>query len=280
MGECELSTGDVKSLKDMARRMRMKMLKMALDAGPNGAHLGGAMSCVEILAVLYGAVMKIDPARPDAPDRDRFIPSKAHCVLAYYSALAEAGLITEDDAATFEKNGTSFAGHPARSLKKGIEFTGGSLGQAMPYAIGVSLALRASGRTSRTFVLLGDGECDEGSNWEAFMAASHFGLDNITIIIDKNDLQYDGPTDEIMKIGELDKKLASFGWIVRSVDGHDAAELLDALRSPSAKGPSAIIAQTVKGKGVSFMENVREWHHSRLTQTQYDAAVAEVERSA
>lgn len=274
-----MSDVDIQRLKEMALRMRQNILKMALAAGPHGAHLGGALSCVEILAALYGCVMKIDPSRPSSPDRDRFIPSKGHCVLAYYTALFEIGLLTQDDIASFETNGTSFAGHPAQNIDKGIEFTGGSLGQAMPFAVGIALALKKRSQTSRTFVLLGDGECDEGANWEAFMSASHFGLDNITVVIDKNDLQYDGPTREIMDIGDIADKLESFGWSTHTVDGHDLDALVRSLQERTAGRPNAIVAKTIKGKGVSFMENVREWHHARLTQAQYDAASAELERA-
>lgn len=264
-------------LRHMAKRMRLRALKMALGAGNNGAHLGPAMSCMEIFAVLYGSVLRFDVATPDWAQRDRLMVGKAHCVLAYYTALCEAGFIKEDELYTFEKNGTCLAGHPAADLAKGIEYSGGSLGQALPVAVGMAIDAKQRGCDHKVYVLLGDGECDEGSNWEAFMAAAHYRLDNLVVILDKNRLQYDGPTDEIMDLGAFDAKMRSFGWRVTEADGHDFGQLLDAFAVQPTDQPHIIIANTVKGKGVSFMENVREWHHSRLTPQQYDIAVAEVE---
>lgn len=263
-------------LRQMAKRMRLRALKMALDAGKNGAHIGPAMSCMEIFSVLYGNVMNFDVSNPYWAERDRFIASKAHCVLAYYAALCETGFLTEEELDTFEKNGTSLAGHPVADLEKGIEYSGGSLGQALPVGVGMAIDAKQKGRRHKIYILLGDGECDEGSNWEAFMAATHFGLDNLTVILDKNQLQYDGPTDEIMNLGDFSKKMKSFGWTVTEINGHDISELLDAFSLQPGGQPYMIIANTVKGKGVSFMENVREWHHARLTQKQYETAVAEV----
>lgn len=260
----------------MARRMRLRALAMALTAGRNGAHIGPAMSSMEIMAVLYGHVLRIDSDNPAAADRDRFIPSKAHCVLALYTALAEAGLLSDTDLVTFEKNGSFLTGHPSMNPKCGIEYSGGSLGMALGVCIGMALDAKQKKRDHRVFCLLGDGELDEGSNWEGFMSAAHFQLDNLVAIIDKNILQYDGPTEEIMALGDLGAKLQAFGWTVREVNGHDLGQLLEALGSSAAGRPLAVIANTVKGKGVSFMENVREWHHSTLSQAQYDQAVAEV----
>lgn len=263
-------------LTQMAKEMRLLALDMALGAGNNGSHLGPAFSCMEILAALYGEVMTFDINNPGCPQRDRFIASKAHCVLAHYTALAMVGFFSKDELATFEKNGTSLAGHPAADLKRGIEYSGGSLGQALPFGIGLAIDARQKNMKHRIFILLGDGECDEGSNWEAFLAAPHYKLDNLIAIIDKNKLQYDGATDEVMNLGDMAEKLNAFGWQVTECDGHNIGALLDAFSiHPNCK-PYAIIANTTKGKGVSFMENVREWHHSRITKEQYDVAVAEV----
>ena len=267
----------LRSLDKMCRRMRLSALKMALGAGNNGAHIGPALSCIEIMAVLYGEVMRIDPHNPQWFERDRFIASKAHCVLAHYTALQEAGFITPEELENFEHNGSFLAGHPSANLDKGLEYSGGSLGQALPVGIGMALDAKQKGRENRVYILLGDGECDEGSNWEAFMAAAHFRLDNLIAVIDKNTLQYDGTTDEIMGLGDLGAKLRAFGWAVSEIDGHNIRMLLDAFSVNPQDQPYAVIAHTVKGKGVSFMENVREWHHSRLTQQQYELAVAEVE---
>jgi transketolase len=266
----------VKRIENMAQRMRVNALSMALGAGRNGAHLGPAMSCMEILAVLYGDVLRYDTQNPEWKDRDRFLVSKAHCVLAYYTALSEAGFIKADELSTFEKEETSLAGHPAMDVNCGIEYSGGSLGMALPFGLGVALDAKRSERSHKIYVLLGDGECDEGSNWEAFLAAPHFGLDNLVVIIDKNKLQYDGTTDDVMCLGNLVDKLKAFGWYVVEIDGHDVASLLKTFSVDHTGKPYAIIANTVKGKGVSFMENVREWHHSVLSQSQYDAAIAEI----
>ena len=263
-------------IEDMARRMRINALNMALGAGHNGAHLGPAMSCMEIFAVLYGEILRYNCKKPEWEERDRLLISKAHCVLAYYTVLAEAGFIGNDELLTFEKNGTSFAGHPAMDISHGIEYSGGSLGMALSVGVGMALDAKYVGRNHKIYVLLGDGECDEGSNWEAFLAASHFNLDNLVVIIDKNKLQYDGTTDEIMRLGNLGNKLEAFDWQVTEIDGHNIASLLEAFTSDCQGKPYAIIANTIKGKGVSFMENVREWHHSTLSQAQYDSAVAEV----
>jgi len=269
----------IKHIKDMAKRMRLNALDMALGAGRNGAHLGPAMSCMEIFAVLYNTVLKYNIREPEWKDRDRLLISKAHCVLAYYTALEEVGFITKDDLMSFEKNGTSFAGHPAMNLNHGIEYSGGSLGMALSVGVGMALNAKQLGHNHKVYVLLGDGECDEGSNWEAFLAAAHFKLDNLVVIIDKNKLQYDGTTEEIMNLGDIGRKLEAFDWQTTEVDGHNITSLLEAFSKNYTAKPYAIIANTIKGKGISFMENIREWHHSTLSQAQYDCAVMEVSKS-
>jgi len=270
----------IKHIEDMARRMRINALDMALGAGRNGAHLGPAMSCMEIFSVLYSEVLRYDCRNPEWKDRDRVLVSKAHCVLAYYTALAEAGFIEKERLLTFEKNETSLAGHPAIDINLGIEYSGGSLGMAFSVGVGMALDAKQSGRNHKVYVLLGDGECDEGSNWEAFLAAPHFNLDNLVVIIDKNKLQSDGATDEIMNLGDMGKKLEAFDWHVTEIDGHNIESLLNAFSLNHIGKPYAIIANTIKGKGVSFMENIREWHHSTLSQAQYDQAVSEVSGGA
>lgn len=269
-----------RSLRQMAARMRLTALEMALGAGRNGAHLGPAMSCMEIMAALYGRVLRLDKNNPLWIDRDRFLASKAHCVLAHYTALAEAGFISREELATFEKNGTRLAGHPSMNPELGLEYSGGSLGMAIGVAIGMAVDAKRRGRANRVFVLLGDGELNEGSNWEGFMAAPHLKLDNLVAIVDKNQLQYDGPTEEIMALGDLGAKMRAFGWQTSEIDGHNLDRLVETLESRPEGRPLAVIADTVKGKGVSFMENVREWHHSTLTQAQYDQAVMEVKEAA
>jgi transketolase len=251
---------------------------MALAAGGKAAHLGGALSMMEISATLYGGVMRYRPDQPEWADRDRFILSKGHGVLGYYTALADLGLIAEQDLAGFESTGSRLLGHPVINRASGIEFSTGSLGMGLSLGIGVALAGRRRGRDYRVFVLLGDGECNEGSVWEAAMAAPHFGLDRLTAIVDRNGLQQTGSNDTILRTGDMAAKWASFGWDAVEVEGHDVGQLHDVLAGPRQIGrPRAVIAQTVKGKGVSFAENNNDWHHAVLTRAQYDAAIAELE---
>lgn len=265
-------------VRDLADRMRLKSIEMTYKVGPLGAHIGPALSAIEVLACLYGDVMKLGK---DGTPADLFIPSKAHCVLAYYSALAFSGFFPPEELDTFEVNGSDLPGHPVKNERKGISFSGGSLGMGPSVGVGVALAWRRKGIDRNVFVLVGDGELDEGSVWEAFMSAAHYKLDNYVIIVDENKLQYDGTTEQVMSLGNLQHKLESFGFDVYKVNGHDVAALhpilVAAARSRNGK-PQAIIADTIKGKGVSFMEGRKEWHHSRLTKEQYEQALAELGR--
>ena len=270
-----------------ARQMRRYTLQMSLAAGPLGAHAGGALSMVEILSVLYLDVLRYDVKNPLWEQRDRFILSKGHGAPSFYAALCLAGFLDEKELATFKANETRLYGHPAMNPSLGIEFSSGSLGQGLSLGVGSALALKIRGNdVSRVFVLLGDGECNEGSVWEAAMSAVHFGLPNLVAIVDRNGMQYDGHTGPVMNTGDLASKWRSFGWTVRDVDGHDVSALHDALTSAtagtgaSAATPQAIIAHTIRGKGVSFMENARVWHHSRLTQAMFDQAMAEQDAPA
>ena len=271
------SLENIKRIQEMSRRMRLSALDMALSAGDSGSHLGGGLSCIEILAVLYGEVMQYDSKNSLAPDRDRFFPSKNHCVLAHFPALAEAGFISKDELLEFKKDGGRLTGYP-RNIEIGLEYSGGSLGMAISVGIGVALALREKKKTNRVYVLMGDGELNEGSIWEAFMSAAHYHLDNITVIIDRNHLSYDGDTEEVMALGDLQAKMESFNWNVITCNGHNVGDLLRAFSIKSDGKPTIIIADTVKGKGVSFVENHREWHHNRLTKEQYEQAVDEVRK--
>jgi len=218
--------------------------------------------------------MRYDAGNPEDERRDRFIISKNHAGLALYSALAEFGLITKDELESYHLDGSDLFGYP-RNLKTGMEFEGGSLGMGLSYGIGQALAARLKGLDFRAFVLLGDGELNEGSVWEAFMAAPHFKLGNITAIIDRNRYSIDGETENIMALEPLDKKLSSFGWHVISCDGHDFKGLADAFSHMADDRPTAVIANTVKGKGISFMENRREWHQARMSAEQLEQALAE-----
>lgn len=258
------------------RKMRRHALEMSMAAGPTGAHLGGGLSIMEIIAALYFGTLRYDVQNPRWELRDRFILSKGHGALAYYAALSLAGFIDEEELATFKGNNSNLSGHPHMDLDKGIEFSSGSLGQGLSLGVGSALALRMRANdTSRVFVLVGDGEINEGSIWEAAMSAAHFKLSRLTVIVDKNGLQYDGSTQVVMDMGDLTVKWESFGWMTRSLDGHDVAALLDALQMPHDK-PLAVIAHTVKGKGISFMENNRLWHHKRLTQAHFEQAMSEL----
>lgn len=263
-------------LTEMSRRIRLDAIDMALESGNNGSHLGGSLSCVEIMAVLYGEVLNIDPSDPLDPNRDRFIPSKNHCVLSHIPALAEAGFIKRDEILEFQKDGGRLTGYPMRQ-EIGLEYSGGSLGMAISVGIGLAIKAREDRRRNNIFILLGDGELNEGSVWEAFMAAAHYKLNNLTAIIDRNHLSYDGNTEEVMALGSISDKMRSFGWYVSECDGHSTEELLKAFAVTSADKPHVIVADTIKGKGVSFIENRPEWHHHRLSQKEYEQAKVEIE---
>lgn len=254
-----------------AQEIRYDILRMGLKAGPKGAHFGGGLSLVEIMAVLYLAVLQVDPSRPRWPERDRFILSKGHGAMAYYAALKQAGFISDEELMTFKSNHTFLYGHPSMNPDRGIEFSSGSLGLGLALGVGAALGLRKrDNNTSKVFVVMGDGECEEGSVWESAASAAHFGLSNLVAIVDKNGLQYDGPTRDILNMEGLAEKWESFGWHARTVDGHSVSELLDAFGRLDEDQPRVVIANTVKGKGVPFMENNPAWHHARLSQAQFD----------
>lgn len=267
----------IKKCQEASKRMRINTIKMTYNAGNAGAHIGGALSMIEIMSSLYLGVLKYDVYNPLWENRDRFILSKGHGVIAQYAALKELGIITDEDLLTFKKNETQLYAHPSMNLKIGIEFSSGSLGQGLSLGVGTALALKRQGNNfSRVFVLLGDGECDEGSVWEAVACAAHYKLSNLIAIIDKNNLQYDGKTTEILSMENLEEKWRSFGWQCVSVDGHSEEELLYALNIKNTI-PLAIVANTVKGKGISFMENNHIWHNGRLTKEQFTQAIKEQE---
>ncbi len=248
---------------------------MTYKAGNQGAHIGGSLSLAEIMAVLYCGVMELDPDAPLKEDRDRLILSKGHGAMALYSALSLRGYVTRDELLTYKSNDTIISAHPTRMPEKGLEFASGSLGQGLSIGVGVCLALRQKGnQSSRVFVVQGDGEIDEGSVWEAAASASHYGLSRLVTIIDKNGLQYDGPTGDVLSMGDIGAKWRSFGWEARAVDGHDVSALYEALTEEHQK-PLAVIAATVKGKGVSFLENDFRCHNARLSAQQYEQAMAE-----
>ena len=254
--------------------MKLKALEMAQSTS-FGAHIGGGFSAMEIMAALY-EVANI-PSMKDV-SRDRIIVSKGHGVLAYYTALWKKGYVTEEELATFETDGTQFHGHPHRNLQKGIEFSGGSLGLGLSYAVGVAKACKMKGYDNTIYVLIGDGEMDEGIVWESFMSIAHFSLDNMVIVVDKNGYQLDGPTEEIMGLKSIEKKLEAFGFDVDTVDGHSIEELLNVLPKKTGN-PRAIVANTIKAHGISFLENNKMSHQCVLTKKKYEQAVEEIKKA-
>lgn len=266
---------NIKRLENMAKEIRLDAIEMAFSTGDKGSHLGGGLSCVEIMAVLYGEVLKYDTKNPYWKERDRFLPSKNHCVLAHFPALARAGFIEHSELFEYAKDGCRLVGYP-QNPEIGLEYSGGSLGMAISVGIGMALHAREHKKDTKIYVLMGDGELNEGSIWEAFMSAAQYHLGNLTVIIDRNHLCYDGDTEDVMGLDCLESKMRSFNWNTIACDGHNVADLLNAFSKQVNDKPNIIIAETVKGKGVSFMENKREWHHSKLTQEQYELAKKEI----
>ncbi|MBL7737985.1 MAG: transketolase [Chitinophagaceae bacterium] len=268
----------IKELKQRSIQYRKNVLKYILQA--KAGHTGGSLSCVDILNVLYNDTMNVSPQNFSSPDRDRYIQSKGHSVEALYVVLADKGFFPEKDLETLCQYKSHYIGHPTRKVN-GIEQNTGALGHGLPIAAGTALAAKLDGRAYRVFTLLGDGELPEGSNWEAALTAAHYQLDNLCAIIDKNTLQITGATADVCNTDPLDKKFESFGWAVKEVDGNDPGELKKLFDSlPFEKGkPSLVIAHTVKGKGVSFMENDVKWHHGVPGKEQYEKAIEELDHA-
>lgn len=266
----------VNHLEEFAHKMRRRILEASANCeGP--VHIGGALSMVEIMAVLYGHLLTFDPKDTLSDKRDRFILSKGHGVLGFYPALVEAGLISEETFSTFKTNGSDLISHPVMKMSYGIESSNGSLGQGLSMAVGLGWAAKHKSQKHKVYVLLGDGECNEGSVWEAAMAASQFSLDNVVAIVDANGLQSDGKSGDVMTLEPLHDKWVSFGWAVYDVDGHSIPELLLALKAKNSENkPKLILARTIKGKGISFMEGNNSWHHNRLTRQKFEEAMLEI----
>ena len=263
-------------IKNFSLELRKNILQMVYAAGASSSHFGGALSIVEIISTLFSHRMKINKD-PNWDQRDRFILSKGHACLAYYAALCEVGYISKEELKTFEQDDSNLLGHPVINRKLGIDFSNGSLGMGLSLGIGVSISLKKKIQNNDVFVILGDGECNEGSVWEAAMAASNFKLDNLYAIIDKNNFQQTGSNKEIMNTDSLKDKWSSFGWDTVSLDGHNVSELYEYFNlSHNSKKPKAIIANTVKGKGFSFSENNNNWHHAVLTKSLYEQALKEL----
>jgi transketolase len=263
-------------VRDRARAIRRRNVEIVRAAGLG--HIGGDLSAADIVATLYFAILNVDPERPDDPERDRYIQSKGHASGVLYTTLAAAGFIPDSLLDAYMAPGSPLNGHPDRKKVPGVETNTGPLGHGLPVAVGTAIAAKLDGSRRRTFVLCGDGELQEGSNWEAIMAAAHHGLDNLVLIVDRNRLQQGARTEDTNGLDPLDDKLAAFGWSVREVDGNDIAELLDAFDGVpfSAGRPSAVIANTIKGRGVSFMEDRVEWHHKVPTAEELERALREL----
>jgi len=251
-------------------RVRKSLLKLAYGSS-GGQHLGGGLSMIEIMCTLYSSILNLTPATVKHPDRDRFILSKGHGVLGFYPVLHHYGYLSDKVYLSYKTPGTQLISHPIQNYDYGIESSNGSLGHGLSYASGVAYGLIKRQSDSQVFVLLGDGECNEGSVWEAAMSASQLCLINLTCIIDNNKLQSDGPTLEIISDSSLSSRWSSFGWNVFPVNGHDIIELYEAFSEPSDK-PKLILASTVKGKGIPFMEADNSWHHARLTEQLFKQA--------
>ncbi len=252
--------------------MKLKALEMAFCTGSKGSHIGGAFSLIEIIASLY-AVANVNDSL--SPSRDRIIISKGHAVLAQYTQLWKMGFLAEEELETFDTNGTTLHGHPNRDLNRAIEFSSGSLGLGISYAVGVALACKKNKINNRIYVIIGDGECDEGIVWEALMAIKHYNLNNVTIIIDRNNYQLDGPTLEVMSHVSIESKMEAFGFIVDIVNGHSIEELLNTLQK-ELDSPRVIIANTIKAHGISFLENNKLSHHYAFSKKKYEEAVQEI----
>ncbi len=260
-----------------AARIRRRIIDMAFQAGKTETHLGGSLSITDLLACLYIGIICFRKDDPEWNGRDRVILSKGHAAMALYAALAETGIIEEKELDSFKKDGSRLSGHPSLNGLPGIEFASGSLGQGLSQGVGVCLALKKKqNHKSRVYVFLGDGECNEGAVWEAAASAAHYSLDNLTAVIDVNGLQYDGDTRNILNMAPMEQKWQAFGWETISVDGHNMEEVLEAYQHHGT-APLAIIAHTVKGKGVSFTENSQKFHTASLSDEQYKQAIRELE---
>ncbi|MBI2872602.1 MAG: transketolase [Chloroflexi bacterium] len=264
-----------RDLKQVARTLRRNILVSIAAAG--SGHPGGSLSAVETLVALYYKVMRHDPSNPRWPERDRFVLSKGHAAPVLYAVLADCGYFPPQELLTLRKLDSRLQGH-AHIMTPGVEMSAGSLGQGLSFGIGQALAARIDGRAYRVYVLLGDGECDEGQVWEAAMSAAHYRLDNLVAVVDRNRIQNDRFTSEVMELEPLAEKWRAFGWSVEEVDGHSIRDILLALKqAQGVKGkPSCIIAHTVKGKGVSFMENNPAFHGKAPTREELRQALEEL----
>jgi len=272
-----LSDSDRRKLLEQARDIRKDIVEITAWSG--GAHIGGGLSVTDILTYLYFHEMSIRTDEPDWDGRDRLILSKGHAAVAYTAILARRGFFDFELLKSFNKFGSPFGMHPDGNKITGCDASTGSLGHGLPMAVGLALGAKIQKKDYRTFVVLGDGEMNEGSNWEALMSAAHHKLNNLTVIVDRNRMMIDGPTEEVMALEPLADKLSAFGMIVEDIDGHDFDALASAVEAAKSRtaGPTAIIANTVKGKGVDFMENEVPWHYGSVDSTLRDKALASID---
>ncbi len=273
-----MNTPSIRTLQQKSVQYRRTLLSMIKRA--NTGHTAGSLSSVDILNVLYNRIMDVTPANFDAVARDHYIQSKGHSVEALYTVLADAGFYPAAELDTFSRGGSHWVGHPTRKVR-GVEHNTGALGHGLSVAVGLALGMKKDGLPHRVFTLLGDGELAEGSNWEASMTAAHYKLDNLTVIVDRNDLQITGLTEEVMALEPLADKFRAFGYAVREVNGNDIPELVEALEGvPFAAGkPSLLLAHTVKGRGISFIENVAAWHHHVPSDEEFRLALSELDQA-
>ncbi|MFP3898107.1 MAG: transketolase [Dehalococcoidia bacterium] len=264
-------------LTEIAKKLRRHIITMTAAAG--SGHPGGSLSAADIIAALYFGVLRHDPQNPQWPDRDRFILSKGHAAPVLYAALAEAGYFPVSELATLRKLGSRLQGHTDRNFTPGVEMSAGSLGMGLSFAVGVALAARLDSKSYRTYALLSDGECEEGQTWEAALSAAHLKLDNVTAVVDYNGLQLSGWTRDIMNLEPFAQKWQAFGWHAMDIDGHDFEQILSACqKAEQMKGsPTVIIARTVKGKGVSFMENNVAFHGKAPSREEAETALKQLE---
>ena len=268
---------DKAKIQEIAKNVRKHIVNASFKSNKS-SHIGGSLSMVEILSVLYGSILKYDLKKPSWSNRDRFILSKGHGALALFSILHEIGFINEKEFSTYQQDESEFISHPIMNINYGIESSNGSLGHGLSMGIGISLASKLKKSNYRTFVLMGDGECNEGSVWEAAISAPYYKLDNLIAIVDRNNMQNDGHSKDIMEYSSFEGIWESCGWEVITVDGHDLEQLYYAMENDAKlKVPKVIIADTIKGKGIPFMENVSSWHHGKLTQNLFEEAVQSLE---
>lgn len=268
----------ISTLEAKAKELRLKIIDTAVCA--KSGHVGGSLSCADVLAALYFKYLNVDPANPDKTDRDRFILSKGHCALAYVPCLAMAGFVPMDSLLSFNHYESAYGMHPDSLKIRGCDASTGSLGHGLPMGVGMAIGLRHQGINAKTVVMMGDGECDEGSVWEGAMAGAHYKLNNLIAIVDRNGLMIDGETENVMALEPLDKKWQAFGWNTVVINGNDMSQIDKALSSAweSTDKPTCIISKTVKGKGVKLFENNVKWHYGSMDSDLAAQAKADIEQ--